>query len=176
MSKKNEMEFGFTQGSSCVSSRRNEDATLCKGKKTIKIRCLLLLLLLYSTQIFSQELFTKKLQWTNQDSIEILTFQSKNKIIEWSESFGKFAFVQSREFCMKNNNIFILMVDGCSGMSCLFIYVFKKKDNIWELQTTSQARLKEQLKVRTDNEQEKIIFEINSGQIGELSFKCPVMK
>lgn len=63
------------------------------------------------------------------------------------------------------------MVDMCSGISCISFYVFKEKDDIWELQTTSQARLKEQIKIRVDNDQEKMIFEISSGLISELPFK-----
>jgi len=146
------------------------------GKKKIKFQCTLLLFVLSNTQILSQELFTKKLQWANQDSIEVLTFQSKDKIIEWGKRFGEFAFVQSREFCIKDSNIFILMVDCCSGISCPFIYVFKEKSDIWELQTTSQVRLREGLKIRIDNIQEKMIFETKAGQIGELPFKILVNK
>jgi len=149
------------------------------GKKKIKIQCLLLLLIMLSnTQIFSQELFTKKLQWANQDSIEVLTFQSKNQITEWGKSFGEFAFVQPREFCINNSHILVLIVDCCSGLSCPYIYVFKEKGDIWELQTTSQARLTGILTVKIDNDQKKIIFEIRLGrkdnpvveQIGELLF------
>lgn len=140
------------------------------GKKKINF-FLLLFMLLSNTQIFSQELFTKKMQWTSQDTIEILTFQSIDKAKEWGKSFGTFACVQSAEFCIKDNNIFILMVDMCSGISCISFYVFKEKGDIWELQTTSQARLKEQIKIRVDNDQEKMIFEIPSGLISELPFK-----
>jgi hypothetical protein len=140
------------------------------GKKKI-ILLLLLFMLLSNIQIFSQELFTKKMQWTSQDTIEILTFQSIDKVIEWGKSFGTFTCVQSERFCIKDSNIFILMADVCSGISCISFYVFKEKGDIWELQTTSQARLKEKLNIRIDNDQEKMIFEIPSGQIGELSFK-----
>jgi hypothetical protein len=140
------------------------------GKK--KVTLLLLFMLLSNTQFFSQELFTKKMQWASKDAIEILTFKSIDKVLEWGKSFGTFAHVQSVEFCIKNSNIFILMVDVCSGIPCMSFYVFKEKSNIWELQTTSQARLKEELKIRVDNEQEKIVFEIKSGQIGELPFKA----
>ncbi len=97
------------------------------GKKKIKIQCLLLLFILSSIQIFSQELYTKKLQWANQDSVETLTFQSKSQIAEWGKTFGEFASVQSREFCINNIHIFIFIVDCCSGLSCPYIYIFKKK-------------------------------------------------
>ena len=140
-------------------------------KKKIKIQCLLLICMFSNVQIFSQELFTKKLQWANQDSIEILTFQSMDNIIEWGKNFGAFAFVQSEKFYIKDSEIIILSVDVCSGISCLSLYVFKEKDDIWELLTTSQARLTDKLNIRVDNDQEKIIFEVKSRQIGELPFK-----
>jgi hypothetical protein len=110
------------------------------------------------------------------DSVDGFGFKNKNQITEWSKSFNFSPFIQnsavhSAEFCIKDNNIFILMVSGCSGIPCMSFYVFKEKGNIWELQTTSQAILKEQLKIRVDNDQEKMIFETKSGKIGELPFK-----
>ncbi|GHT62550.1 hypothetical protein AGMMS50239_16180 [Bacteroidia bacterium] len=109
------------------------------------------------------------------DSVEGFGFKNKNQITEWGKSLNFSPFIQnpsvhSAEFCIKDNNIFILMVNGCSGIPCISFYVFKEKGNIWELQTTSQARLKEQLKIRVDNEQDKIVFETESRKIGELLF------
>lgn len=139
------------------------------GKK--KVIFLLLFMLLSNNQLFSQELFTKKMLWASQDSIETLTFINKDKIKEWADNLGSFASVQSEEYCIKDSNIFILIVDKCSGIPCLSFYIFKEKDGIWELQATSQARSTEKLNIRVDNDQEKMIFETKSGQIGELSFK-----
>jgi hypothetical protein len=109
------------------------------------------------------------------DSVVSFGFKNKSQITEWGKNlkfspFMPYSVVFSAEFCIKDNYIFILMVNGCSGIPCLSFYVFKEKGGIWELQTTSQARLKEQLKIRVDNDQEKMIFEMPSGQIGELSF------
>jgi hypothetical protein len=110
------------------------------------------------------------------DSVVGFGFKNKSQITEWGKNlelspFMPFSVAFSAEFCIKDNNIYILMVDGCSGIPCIFFYVFKEKGDIWELQTTSQAILKEQLKIRVDNNQEKMIFETSSGQIGELPFK-----
>ena len=110
------------------------------------------------------------------DSVVGLSFKNKNQITEWGKSFEKFAFVQLREFCINNSYILVLIVDCCSGLSCPYIYVFKGKGDIWELQTTSQAKLTGILTVKIDNDHEKIIFEVLSGhkdnpvveQIGEL--------
>lgn len=135
------------------------------GKMRIKF-LILLFMLLSHTQTFSQEM-----QWTNQDSIETVTFDSTDKILEWGKGFGSFTYyVESQKFCIKDNNIFILMVDRCSGLPCYSFYVFREKSNVWELQTTSQARFLQELKIRLDNDLEKIIFETSSYQIGELPF------
>lgn len=139
------------------------------GKK--KVIFLLLFILLSSNQVFTQELFTKKIQWASQDSIETLTFINKGKIKEWADNLGSFASVQSEEYCIKDSNIFVLMVYKCSGLPCLDLYIFKEKNGIWKLQTTSQTILKDELNIRVDNDQEKMIFETKSGQIGELPFK-----
>ena len=113
------------------------------------------------------------------DSVVDFVFKNKSQITEWGKNFGEFAFVQPREFYIKNSHILVLIVDCCSGLSCPYIYIFKEKGDIWELQTTSQARLTGILTVKIDNDQEKIIFEIRSGrkdnpvveQIGELPFE-----
>ena len=110
------------------------------------------------------------------DSVVGFGFKNKSQITEWGKDlnfspFMPFSAVHSAEFCIQDNNIYILIVHGCSGIPCISFYVFKENGDIWELQTTSQAILKEQFKIRVDNDQEKMIFEIPSGQIGELPFK-----
>jgi hypothetical protein len=105
------------------------------------------------------------------DSAVNFIFNNKNQIIEWGKIFEDNVFlVTGGEFCINNSNIFILMLDTGSGISNMSLYVFKKDGDIWDLQTTSQARLQEKLNIRVDNNQEKLIFETKSGQIGELSF------
>ena len=110
------------------------------------------------------------------DSVVGFGFKNKSQITEWGKNlkfspFMPFSSVFSAEFCIKDNNIYILMVNGYSGIPCISFYVFKEKGDRWELQTTSQAIIKEQVKIRVDNDQEKMIFEIPAGQIGELPFK-----
>ncbi len=110
------------------------------------------------------------------DSVVCLGFNNKNQIEDWGRNLYFYSFIQnpeilSTEFCIKGNDFFILIVDSCSGLPCLSFYIFKEENDIWELQTTSQARLKEKLNVRIDNEKERIIFETPSYQIGELTFK-----
>ena len=105
------------------------------------------------------------------DTVTNFGFNNEEKIMEWGKSFGSFTHINSREFHIKGTDIFILMVDECSGISCISIYIFKQINDKWLLQTITQARLKEQIMIKVDNFQEKMLFEISSRQIGELSFE-----
>lgn len=115
------------------------------------------------------------------DSVVSFVFKNKSQIAEWGKNlelspFMPFSIVHSTEFCIKDKNIHILMVHGCSGVHCIYFYVFKEKGDMWELQTTSQTILREQIKIRVDNDHEKIIFETESRKIGELLFEVIIDK
>lgn len=108
------------------------------------------------------------------DTVESFIFRERNQIKEWAKNMYLPYFIEdlhiSTNVCIKDTNVFILIIYGCSGIPCLSFYIFKEKDDVWELKTTSQARIIEKLNIRVDNEQEKILFETASGQIGELPF------
>lgn len=142
------------------------------GKKVNITYLLLLLFMSLNMKSYSQELFTQELKWTPCDSIAIFTFQDKEQMIEWSKEQLPFSTVYSDFFCIRGCHICIVMVAGCSGLPCWNIYVFKREKRLWQLLTASiHARLKAQLDIRVDKEQEKIIFETKSDIIiGELSF------
>lgn len=120
---------------------------------------------------YSQELFTKELKWDSGDSITTPVFQDTNQIIEWGRNSSPLASVQSDKFSLKNSDVFILKIDKCSGIYCPSIYVFKLRNKLWQLITSSNARLKEQIEIKVDNNHERIIFKTKSRQIGELSFE-----
>jgi hypothetical protein len=120
---------------------------------------------------YSQELFTKELKWDPCDSITSSYFQDTNQIIEWGKSISPFASVQSEKLCIKNSIVFILKIDKCSGIYCPAIYVFEVRNKLWQLITSSNARLKERIEIKVDNKLEKIIFKTKSGQIGVLPFE-----
>ena len=89
------------------------------------------------------------------DSVVGFGFKNKSQITKWGKNlnfspFMPFSAVHSAEFRIKDNNIYILMVNGCSGIHCISFYVFKENSDIWELQASSQAILKEQFKIRVD--------------------------
>jgi hypothetical protein len=125
---------------------------------------------------YSQELFTKELIWTSQDSIETLIFQDKNQIYKWGKTQLPFSSVSSKDFSSTGININIVLVSGCSGLPCWNIYVFTEKEGAWYLIAKTNARLKEQLMLYVDSKHEKIIFKTESGQIGELPFETLVLK
>jgi len=102
------------------------------------------------------------------DTVSELVFFDKNQMIEWGKSLGAYVFVQLEEFNVNCCNIFILMVDGCSGLRCLGIYVFEQESENWKLITGTYTDIRENIIIKTDNEQNKIIFETISRKIGEL--------
>ena len=137
------------------------------GKKKINKYLLLLLLMLSSMHSHSQELLTRELQWENEscDSVKTLVFADKDQILEWGKNQLPFSTVYSGDIRIKNSNIFILRVVGCSGFSCWNIYIFKEKDECWQLIKSTRTRLKEQFIVNVDDERGKIIFRTKSGKI-----------
>ena len=141
-------------------------------KTRINIKYLLLLLLILpNMHTHSQELFTKELHWKTRDSIEILAFRDKDQIIEWSKNQLPFSSTYSKDILIKGCNIYIVMVAGCSGIPCWNIYIFKERNKLWQLITSSNARLKEQLEIKVDNKLGKIIFKTKTSQIGEIPFE-----
>lgn len=141
------------------------------GKK-INIQSLLLLLLfvLLTMHSYSQKFFTRELKWNPNDSIKMPVFQNTNQIIEWGKHWD-LASVRSEKLCIRNCEVFILMVDICSGIYCPFIYVFVVKNKHWQLITSTHANLTKHIEIKVDNNQGKIIFKTTDGQIGELPFE-----
>ncbi len=140
-------------------------------KTKINIKYLLLLLLMMpGMRSHSQELFTKELQWKIHDSVEVLIFQNRDQIVEWSKNQLPFSIAYSKDILIKGCNIYIVMVSGCSGLPCWNIYIFKEKDEIWQLVRSTDARLKERIEITVDDKKGEIIFKTKSGQIGELPF------
>jgi hypothetical protein len=131
-----------------------------------------LCIVLFTIQLNSQGLFTKELRWTPNDSIVTKIFQDKNHIINWGYNQLPFSSVDSVSILIKDCNIFIVLVTGCSGLPCWRIFVFKEKIEHWLLITSSDARLTENIEIQVDNNQEKIIFKTKSKQIGELPFNA----
>jgi hypothetical protein len=105
------------------------------------------------------------------DTILELVFFAKNQILEWKGDYHPNQ-LRKEEFRIKNANIFILIVDGCFGIYCPHIYVFKEIEGIWILLTSTSARLMEMIMVKVVDNEEKIVFETKSSKIGELSFEA----
>ena len=140
-------------------------------KKKVNTRHLLVsLFLLSAMHSYCQELFTKELKWESCDSIETLTFQNKDQLIEWSRNQTPYTITYQKELLAKSDSIYIVMDVGCSGLPCWFISIFLEENGQWQLITRTNARLVGRLEAEIDNNHEKLIFKTESGQIGELSF------
>lgn len=137
----------------------------------IRSLVLLILFVLLTMHSYSQELFTKELKWNLKDSITKPVFKNTNQIIEWGKNLSPFVSVQSEKFCIGDCDVFILMVDKCSGIYCPSIYIFEVRNKFWQLIASTHTKLKEQIEIKVDNTQGKIIFKTESVQIGELPFE-----
>jgi hypothetical protein len=147
------------------------------SKRMLMLKYLLFsLLMLSKMSLYSQELFTKKLKWARQDSIETPVFKVKTQIDEWGKSQLPFSSLTTKEFSAKEVNFYAVIVSGCSGLPCLNIYIFTEKKGVWYLIAKTNARLKEELTLDVDGKNEKIIFKTKSGQVGELPFDTLVLK
>ncbi|MBK8445130.1 MAG: hypothetical protein IPL35_17760 [Sphingobacteriales bacterium] len=151
----------------------------------------MMLLLICNNQSYSQELPTKELQWEIIDTSSIkLCFIDTNMALEWSKHQIPIALKERQgeenwqmtwpvdayelNVCnsvttkIKNENLYIVIVVGCSGIACQSFYIFKETGQYWELIATSQARLFKPIEI--ENRDDRIAFKSNSIQIGELLF------
>jgi hypothetical protein len=119
----------------------------------------------------NSQVFTKELRWTHRDSTKTLVFEDKNQILKWSGNQLPFSSVFSKDLAIDECNIYVILVSGCSGIACWRIYIFKEKNNHWEMITETDARLPGKIEVHVDNNNKKIVFNTKSSQIGELQFK-----
>ena len=103
--------------------------------------------------------------FVTRDSILEFVFQDKEQIIKWAKAPGAFVPVQSEEFRIKDANIFILQIDPGSGMAYQSIYVFKEKENLWQLITGTHIRVKEVTTINNQEREEEIRFETTSGKV-----------
>ena len=106
------------------------------------------------------------------DTIPDIVFFDKDQILEWGKNQLPFSSAYSEDIRIKKSNIFILKVAGCSGFPCWNIYIFKEKDEFWQLiMVSTDAIIKEPFTISADSELEKIIFRTKSGKIiSELSY------
>lgn len=130
---------------------------------------LIFVAILFSNTLNAQESFTKELKWLDMDTIQKTHFQDTTEIIEWGRSLfiGSYTpYVRTQKFTIDHKNIFISMVDVCSGIYCPFIYVYVEENKVWFLKAFSHVSLQELLEVVPG--ENKIVFKTKSGQIGEL--------
>ena len=142
-------------------------------KETLNIKHLPFLLLVFITiQSYSQDLFTRELKWMFPDSLQKTILIDTNQIIQSSlHKKGTFASYSTQKIRIEESNIFILMVDICSGIYCPFIDIFKEENNKWFLITSTHANLQTRLKIEVDTCNKKLLFKAGTKQIGELPFK-----
>lgn len=127
----------------------------------------MILLMSISPRSYSQEFFTKELRWSFCDSNVGCVYKDTIQIIEWGKNYNRYSSIKSETLHLKNGDVFILIVDICSGLYCPLIYVFQERNMKWQLIASAQARLNNKLEI--ENKNDKIIFKTKSGQVGELS-------
>jgi hypothetical protein len=144
-------------------------AARCKRKRSFK-HLFLLLLFFFPIKANSQELWTKELIWTKNDSIKETDLNDTSQIISRVTKGNKYQYASYESFDIKIKEyaIFILIEDPCSGIYCPIINVFKEENGHWKLLAWAHANLAGRIKIEVDTLQEKLIFTTKSGKIGEL--------
>jgi hypothetical protein len=147
------------------------------GKKKIMFKYLFFIFVVCSViNSYAQKMLTTELIWSYEYPTETLIFKDKSQINEWGIKQLPFSSVSNREFSSHGININVVLISGCSGLPCWYIFIFTEKEGSWYLTAKTSARLEEQLMLKTDNKSEKLIFQTNSSKIGELLFETLVLK
>ena len=120
---------------------------------------------------FSQELYTKCIQWQYHDSTDAIRFTHINEALDWAN--GGFFFVDHSIFEFGTNKWLVVWVETGFGLPMQVIYIFCESNGVWVLQATSQTRIREKIKIRMDEKDSVIVFESSSGQIGR--FPCQLL-
>jgi hypothetical protein len=155
------------------------------GTKKITLSYVLILAIIFCTESSFLGLYGQVLVWEDSESLESLVFQDKNNAFEWCYPSNIAGSSFTREISVEGVNVFIVFVIRGFGLLSWGATVFVKVEDSWRLvantnfQKTNNfpydsnkvlPQMENQLIIRADNDQRKIIFEIDSGQISELSF------
>jgi hypothetical protein len=92
-------------------------------------------------------------------------FHNIEQIIKWEKKLLPFSVVcYEKEFAIQRDNFFIIAIDGCSGVYCSNISIYKQIENTtWKLvKRYFFGQMKESIEIRIDSENEKVIFKTES--------------
>lgn len=148
---------------------------------------ILIVLLMCCNHVVSQEMHSKELIWVYESSCKQV-FNDTEKALKWSQHQVPFVLSEKRNekqwrntwieneehmiithskmIQLKNDNFYLVISEGCSGIPCQNIFVFKEEESYWCLIAHSQARSMEMIEIESNNE--TIILKAKSGQIGKL--------
>jgi hypothetical protein len=118
----------------------------------------------------------KELVWVNCDSTTCdpsfyINYEpfviDSNQINKWID----YSLFGQEFYRIRNCNVCISITDMCSGLPCPIIHIIKDINKHWQLiRETSLRTTHNIIKIKVDYEQEKILFKIDTTQIGELPF------
>jgi hypothetical protein len=126
---------------------------------------------------FQEPPIYKELIWLKSDSINnpptldmqySTFFPDSSQINKWIDESP----FKKEYFRIRNNNVCIYIYDPCSGLPCHYVYIYKEIYDNWQLVRGAYVDIYRYItvKFKVDYEQEKILFKIDSTQIGELPF------
>jgi hypothetical protein len=158
-------------------------------KKTIIFCILVLRGLLFCHHSYSQTINIDRLQWIPVDTTYDLNFSDTGKALEWAKHPIPLAIaknegekkmrrrwvknqmwmtvINSKIISINNDNFYVLIVEGCSGIPCQNFYIFNEIKKSWHLIAMSEGRIMEKIELQSIDD--KIIFETKSRKIGEYS-------
>jgi len=123
---------------------------------------------------FQEPPIYKELIWLKSDSINnrrtfySTFFPDSSQMNKWIDGSP----FKTEYFLIRNNNVCIYIYDICSGQRCPYVYIYKEINDNWQLVRGAPVDIYRYvtIKFKVDYEQEKILFKIDSTQIGELPF------
>jgi hypothetical protein len=107
-----------------------------------------------SLNSFSQN---KEFKWDFNDTMNKTLFRDTNQIIEWGKIFYPHSHVEFKKHKINNFDVFILVIDVCSGLYCSDIYVFKFINEHWHLMASTK-KLRAAVETEVDDKSKRIIF------------------
>jgi hypothetical protein len=135
-------------------------------KKVNIVSFILLLLLGLTTGVYCQEFPTEKLKWNYTDSTIQSIFHDTSTILQVLKKVNPKSVIKQKVRKVSNTDALILIVDRCSGVYCLSIYVFVQQADEWKFFASSQAFLKDSLNI--DAVRSELLFATRHVQVGSL--------
>ncbi len=111
------------------------------------------------------QLSYKKITWKSKKFPEDICLEDTCQIIDWGNQQLPWATSYTNQISVDGKQVFILVVNGYSGLIRSGIYVFKEEDNKWKLVAEGLKMAMGTIKTEIDQKDRKIIFKESTRRI-----------